>query len=163
VYTCSFAGQDRATVGEGHVPRKSEVPAITFTPPNRGAIWTKLGLSKTQLATLCGVTPRQITHWAQRGYLVAAGEDPQRFNGNAIDMCLLIKQGLDQDVPLGRTVAAARAYLNEELRRQPDAHAIAPPTLADMLEKLKGAGASIEAIIEVVEPLASRSRPEPPG
>ena len=83
--------------------------------------------------------------------------------GNAIDMCLLIKQGLDQDVPLHRAVAAARAYISDELRRQPEAQAIAPPTLVDMLEKLKGAGASVAAIIEVVEPLASRTTPTPPG
>ena len=75
-------------------------------------------------------------------------------------MVLLIKQGLDQGVPLHRAVAAARSYISEELRQQPDAQAIAPPTLVDMLEKLKGAGASIEAIIQVVEPLASRATPD---
>ncbi len=78
-------------------------------------------------------------------------------------MCLLIKQGLDQDIPLHRAVAAARAYINDELRRQPDAQALAPPTLVDMLEKLKGAGASIAAIIDVVEPLASRATPDAAG
>ena len=83
------------------------------------------------------------------------------FNGDAIDMCLLIKQGLDQDIPLHRAVAAARAYISDELRQQPGAHAIVPPTLVDMLEKLKGAGASIEAVIQVVEPLASRAAPAP--
>ena len=78
-------------------------------------------------------------------------------------MCLLIRQGLDQRLPLHRVVTAARAYISEELRHHPDAQAIAPPTLVDMLEKLRGAGASIEAIIEVVEPLASRATPAPPG
>ncbi len=145
------------------MPREQVSPTSSFTPPNRGAVWTKLELSKTQLAKLCGVTPRQVSHWTQRGYLVAAGEDPQRFNGDAIDMCLLIKQGLDQGLSPGRAVVAARAYLGEVLRRQPDAQAIAPPTLVDMLEKLEGAGASIAAIIQVVEPLASRAGPDSPG
>ncbi len=143
--------------------RTSHSPTITFTPPNRGAIWANLELTKAQVAKLCGVTVRQVSHWTNRGYLVAAGQDPERYNGDAIDMCLLIKQGLDQDVPLHRAVAAARAFISEELRQQPDAQAIAPPTLVDMLEKLKGAGASIEAIIEVVEPRASRTTSDPPG
>ena len=134
---------------------------ITLTPPNRGAIWANLDLTKSQVAKLCGVTTRQVSHWTSRGYLLAAGQDPERFNGDTIDMVLLIKQGLDQGVPLHRAVAAARSYISEELRQQPDAQAIAPPTLVDMLEKLKGAGASIEAVIQVVEPLASRAAPAP--
>jgi DNA-binding transcriptional MerR regulator len=145
------------------MPGRRVSPTITFNPPNRGAIWTNLDLTKAQLAKLCGATTRQIGHWTNRGYLAAVRQDPERFNGDAIDMCLLIKQGLDQDLPLHRAVALARAYLNEELRRHPEAQAIAPPTLVDMLEKLKGAGASIEAVIQVVEPLASRGGPDPPG
>ncbi|MDP9374971.1 MAG: hypothetical protein M3Q65_21485 [Chloroflexota bacterium] len=145
------------------MPGQGPAPTITFTPPNRGAIWANLDFTKAQLAKLCGVTTRQVSHWVSRGYLVAAGQEPERFNGHVIDMCLLIKQGLDQDVPLRRAVADARAFISEELRQQPDAQDLAPPTLVDMLEKLKGAGASIEAIIQVVEPLASRATPDPLG
>ena len=72
-------------------------------------------------------------------------------------MCLLIKQGLDQDLPLHRAVAQARAYINDELLRQPVVNVIEPPALVDMLEKLRGAGASIESIIQVVEPLVART------
>jgi hypothetical protein len=154
------AGQFPAREEEGYMTGARSRSPVSLTPPNRGAIWANLALSKSQLAKLCGVTPRQVAHWASRGYLVAAGQDPQRFNGNAIDMCLLIKQGLDQDLPLHRAVAQARAFINDELLRQPVVKVIEPPSLIDMLEKLRGAGASIEAVIQVVEPLALRAGPD---
>ena len=129
-----------------------------FTPPNRGALWSRLALTKSQLAELCGITVRQASHWTSRGYIVAAGREPERYNGDAVDTCVLIKQALDHGIPLGRAVKLTRAYLTEELTRQPGARMIVPPTLLDMREKLRGAEASIEAVLQVVEPLVPRER-----
>ena len=129
---------------------------FTFTPPNRGALWSSLALTKSQLAELCGITVRQASHWTSRGYIVPACREPERYNGNAVDTCVLIKQALDHGLPLGRAVARMRAYLAEEMTRQPGAGAIVPPTLLDMREKLRGAEASITAVLQVVEPLVPR-------
>jgi DNA-binding transcriptional MerR regulator len=129
---------------------------FAFVPPNRGALWSSLALTKTQLAELCGLTTRQISHWTSQGYITAAGREPERYNGNAIDICVLIKQALANGVPLRRAVALARGYITDELIRQPAAQLIVPPTLLDMREKLRGAEASIAAVLEVVEPLVPR-------
>ncbi len=126
---------------------------FTFAPPNRGALWSSLALTKTQLADLCGLTTRQVSHWTSQGYIAASGRNPERYNGDAVDFCVLIKQGLQNGLPLRRAVALARAYSSDELARQPGMAAIVPPSLLDIREKLRGAEASIAAVLQAVEPL----------
>ena len=130
---------------------------FTLTSPNRGALWSTLALTKTQLAELCGLTTRQISHWTSQGYIATSGRNPERYNGDAIDLCVLIKQGLSHGIPLRRSVAQARDYLAREMARQPGMGAIQPPALAEISERLRGAEASIVAVLEVVAPLV------PPG
>ena len=129
---------------------------FTFAPPNRGALWSSLALTKTQLADLCGLTTRQVSHWTSQGYITASGRNPERYNGDAVDFCVLIKQGLQHGLPLRRAVAMARAYSSDELARQPGMVAIVPPSLLDIREKLRGAEASIAAVLQAVEPLVPR-------
>lgn len=126
---------------------------FSLTSPNRGALWSSLALTKTQLAELCGLTTRQISHWTSQGYITASGRNPERYNGDAIDFCVLIKQGLQSGLPLRRSVALARSYIADELARQPGMGAIVPPSLLDIREKLRGAEASIVAVLQAVEPL----------
>ena len=130
---------------------------FTLTPPNRGALWSTLALTKTQLAELCGLTTRQISHWTTQGYITTSGPNPERYGGEAIDLCCLIKQGLSQGIPLRRSVALARDYLAREMVRQPGMGAIQPAALLDIREKLRGATASINAVLEVVTPLVPRN------
>jgi DNA-binding transcriptional MerR regulator len=100
------------------------VKDFTLAPPNRGALWSSLALTKTQLADLCGLTTRQVSHWTSQGYINASGRNPERYNGDAVDFCVLIKQGLQHGLPLRRAVALARAYASDELARQPGMAAI---------------------------------------
>lgn len=136
---------------------------FTLTPPNRGALWSSLQLTKTQLAELCGLTTRQISHWTSQGYIAASGRNPERYNGDAIDLCVLIKQGLLNGLPLKRSVARARAFITDELVNQPGMARIEPPALADIRDKLRGAEASIIAVLQVVEPLVPRAIHEEPA
>lgn len=129
---------------------------FTLTPPNRGALWSTLALTKTQLAELCGLTTRQISHWTGQGYITTSGRNPERYSGEAIDLCILIKQGLNHGIPLRRSVAQARDYLAREMARQPGMAAIQPPALLEIRERLRGAEASILAVLEVVSPLVPR-------
>ena len=124
-----------------------------FTPPDRGALWVALALTKTQLAALCGLTVRQVGHWTARGYLPTAPAHAERYNGNAIDMALLIKQGLEQGLPLRQAVAAARAHLGEELARQPGLGALDGATLAALEAELGQAEAAVAAVRRAVRPL----------
>jgi hypothetical protein len=54
-------------------------------------------------------------------------------------------------------VAQARDYLAREMARQPGMGAIQPPALLEIRERLRGAEASITAVLEVVSPLVPLS------
>ncbi len=126
--------------------------SFEFEPINRGALWTRLNLTAAQLAALCDLTTRQVGYWAQKGYLPCSPQNPDRFNGDAVDMCLLIKQGLSSGVGLSQAVRLAQAYLTDELRVQPQIANFAPPALADMHEKLVGVSATVRLLLELIEP-----------
>lgn len=130
---------------------------FTFSPPNRGALWSMLALTKTQLAELCELTTRQVSHWTTQGYISTSGRNPERYNGDAVDLCILIKQGLSNGVPLKRSVRMAREYIAGELQQQPEMRVIEPPALIDIREKLRGAEASIETVLQVVDALIPRA------
>jgi DNA-binding transcriptional MerR regulator len=136
---------------------------FTFSPPNRGALWASLALTKTQLAELCGLTTRQVSHWTLQRYITTSGRNPERYNGEAVDMCILIKQSLSHGIPLRRSVNMARAYIAGEMARQPGMSSIEPPALLEIREKLRGAEASISAVLEVVAPLVPVRIEHPAG
>ena len=130
---------------------------FAFVPPNRGALWSMLALTKTQLAELCGLTTRQVSHWTTQGYIRTSGRNPERYNGEAVDLCVLIKQGLLNGIPLRRSVALAREHIAAELARQPGMRAIEPPALLEIRDRLRGAEAAITSVLEVVTPLVPAS------
>src|SRR3712207_4449045 len=100
--------------------------------PDRGALWLDLALTNTQLARLCDLTTRQIIHWTNQGYIVPSRERPVRYNGQAIDLCVLIKQGLDHGMPLKRAVAAAQRQLSADGACQHAVAPVEPPTLNEL-------------------------------
>lgn len=93
-----------------------------------------------------------------QGYLTAAASTPGRYNGDALDVCVLIKQALDAGLSLQRAVALARAYLTAETLAQPDARTIPPTVLPAVAEHLRAAEASLAAVRQVVEALAPPER-----
>src|SRR5437016_10765988 len=109
---------------------------LPFIPPDRGALWVALALTKTQLAALCGLTVRQVGYWTAAGYLPTAPAHAERYNGNAIDLAVLIKQGLERGLPLRRAVALAREHLAAELARQPGLGALDPAALGALEAEL---------------------------
>lgn len=135
---------------------------FTFAPPNRGALWSMLALTKTQLAEICGLTTRQVSHWTTQGYIVTSGRVEDRYSGEAVDLCILIKQGLSGGMPLRRSVRMAREYLAAEMAQQPGMRAIEPPALLDMREELRGAQSSINKVLQAVSALVPPdAMPEP--
>lgn len=127
-----------------------------LTPPNRSALWSSLALTKAQLAELCGVTTRQVSHWTLRGYLTTSSHHPDRYSGEAIDLCVLVKQGLGQGLPLRRAVGQARAFLASAQEHRPALGAIEPMALAEIYTRLRGAQGAVSAVLQVVEPLVPR-------
>ena len=128
--------------------------AYPFTPPNRAALWASLALTETQVATLCGLSQRRIKRWAQRGYLPRSPRGPRCYSGAAVDMALLIKQGLGRGLLLGQAVEQARAYLAAERSRQPDLHALDAEALAMIATQIAQANAAARQVLEFIAPLA---------
>ena len=130
-------------------------------PPNRAALWASLALTETQVATLCGLSQRRIKRWAQRGYLPRSPRAPGRYSGAAVDMALLIKQGLGAGLLLGQSVEQARAYLAAERTRQPDLHTLDPAALAMVATRIAQANAAARQVLDVVAPLAPQREASP--
>jgi hypothetical protein len=128
-----------------------------LTPPNRGALWLTLALTKTQLADLCGLTTRQIGYWTQRGYLSTSPSHPDRYNGNAVDLCILIKQGLEQGLTFQRALSHARRVLTQEVTGQRGLDSLDAQQLQMIHELLGSAVASMSLVLQSVEPLTARS------
>lgn len=133
-----------------------------FEQPDLAEVWARLALTATQLSRLTGVSRRQVEWWRQRGYLTPSPEQPDRFNGDAVTLALLIKQGLDSGLPLRRSYELARDHLAEILARgaatvarpgeHPDASA-----LLDLEQKLIATHNTIGLVLEAVAPLAKRA------
>ncbi len=122
----------------------------SLEPPDRGALWLSLALNRAQLAELCGVSERQVRDWTKWGYLTTRpGSD--RYNGNAVDLCLLIKQRLDQGLSLRWAVVWARQFLAGESARQPGLATLGPEALLEVHERLVAAQADVASVREVVE------------
>ena len=147
----------------GGAEREGAMRDFTFSPPDRGALWPMLALTKAQLAELCDLTTRQVRYWASRGYIATSGRSPGRYGGDAVDLCVLIKQGLDNGVPLRRAVRLAREYLAAELRGQPGLRAIRPPAVLAIREELRMAGAAIASVRQVADALVPPGAEAPPG
>ena len=126
-----------------------------LSPPNRGALWLNLALTKTQLAELCGLTTRQVGYWTQRGYLTTSPSHPDRYNGNAVDLCVLIKQGLDQGLTFQRALGHARRVLTEEVTGQRGLDSLDAQQLQMIREMLGSAVASMSMVLQSVEPLTA--------
>ena len=132
--------------------------SVLLTSPNRTALWSSLALSKAQLAELCGLTTRQISHWTMRGYIKTAGPHPDRYNGDAIDLCVLIKQGLTNGLSLRQAVTRAHTFINDEQSQRPAISGIEPAMLADIRSRLEVADESLQSVLAVVRPLVPRER-----
>lgn len=122
--------------------------------PDRGALWARLALTETQLAELTGLTFRQVSHWRKRGYLMVATEHPDRFSGDAVDLCVLLKQARQAGVPVHRAVDLARAYIAAELAGQLDPEGYATASLTAVATDLHAAQRAIAETLAVLDQVA---------
>ena len=128
-----------------------------FEPLQRGVIWAKLSLTAGQVAELAGVSQRQVTYGKRRGFLVAAGTNPERLNGTDVDLCVLMKQPLNAGIPLRRAVDMAHDYLQDELMQQAGLPNFSAEELTDVREKLVGASSSIDLVLSIFDQLADEA------
>ena len=135
--------------------------AYPFTPPNRAALWASLALTQTQVAALSGLSVRQVRHWTAQGYLPRSTRDPERYSADAIDMAILIKQGVRQGLLLREAVEHARDHLAAERTRQPDLHTLDPEALAMIATHIAQANAAARQVLDVVAPLTPQREASP--
>jgi DNA-binding transcriptional MerR regulator len=119
--------------------------------PDRGVLWTQLALTHTQVAALSGVSVRQVTYWTMQGYIVPVPGREDRYNGDAVDLCVLIKQALRAGIPLGQAVPLAQAYVAGELTDQLVHGGADPASLAGVVTALREAQASVEATLAALD------------
>ena len=96
---------------DGSRRSRRRVTDFRFEEPNLSQVWAKLALTATQLSKLTGVSRRQVEWWRRRGYLTPSPEAPDRFNGDAVTLVMLIKQAIDSGIPLHRAYQLATNHL----------------------------------------------------
>jgi DNA-binding transcriptional MerR regulator len=148
--------------------RRGRYPdGFRFEGVNLTALWARLALTATQLSRLTGVSRRQVEWWRRRGYLTPSPDDPDRFNGDAVTLTILIKQGIDAGIPLARAYDLATSHLARTLSagvsqmagtpagEQPDESA-----LLDLEQKLLAAYNTIGLVLKAIEPLTTQVEKE---
>lgn len=119
-------------------------------------MWAGLGLTIRQAAAVTGVSPRQIQHWLDRGYLPVSIKGNRRISGNGLDLISLIHQARISGIPLRRSVHLAQEYL-ASLQTDPLGHMdIGRETLSDFEEKLTAAVSAVDAVRSVMHKLQER-------
>lgn len=138
---------------------QEEAPSILdfhFRPPDRGRLWADLALTIRQASALTGVSPRQIQHWLDRGYLPVSIKGNRRISGNALDLITLIHQARMAGMPLRRAVTLSRDFLASTYVDPLSQVDLEREALADLREKLGASIQAIEAVRTVMEDLESR-------
>jgi len=146
--------------------RRGAVQSFQFQDVNLPLLWARLTLTATQLSKLTGVSRRQVEWWRRRGYLTPSPEAPDRFNGDAVTLVMLIKQAIDSGVPLHRAYQFATNHLAMRLSdgvsqatsgpgERPDETA-----LLDLEQKLLAAYNTIGLVLKAIEPLANQVESE---
>jgi hypothetical protein len=95
-----------------------------------------LAFSLNQAAALCGVAVRQLTEWADWGYVRASGAgDNRRFDRHALRQILnlrdSVRQGPPADSNARRSVRRTRLHGLETSSRRPEEFAVPPFPLND--------------------------------
>ena len=157
----------RAATEQGTTPQAAPKGAqgdrhepIQFTSPDRGAMWMRLSLNASQVAALCGVTLRQVIHWADRGYLPRSPHDSGAFTGQAVDMCMLIKEARASGISHSRAAEQARQFLANELQREGGSPRVGAPDLTTIAGRLREIEANAHGLLELIEPHIQRNNGE---
>ncbi len=149
----------KAATEQGGAPRTATAAAqearhepIQFTSPDRGAMWMRLSLNASQVAALCGVTLRQVIHWADRGYLPRASQDSGSFTGQAVDMCMLIKEARTRGISHARAAEQARVFLADELQRDGGTAHVGGPDLATITGRIREIEREAHDLLQQLDP-----------
>ena len=91
-----------------------------------------------------------------------SSSDPERYNGDAIDQCMLIKQALEQGMSPRRAAPLVHAYLANQVALEPGLAALEQTTLRELDAHLMQAEALLTAVRQAVAPYLPRHLPDEP-
>jgi DNA-binding transcriptional MerR regulator len=131
--------------------RPTSILEFELRPPNRGQMWSNLALTIRQAAAVTGVSPRQIQHWLDRGYLVPSVKGTRRISGNALDLICLIHQARLAGIPLRRAVPLAEEFLAEVMSDPLAQMDIGQEVITDLENKIRAARVAIDEVGQVLE------------
>ncbi|CAA9557750.1 MAG: hypothetical protein AVDCRST_MAG18-820 [uncultured Thermomicrobiales bacterium] len=157
----------KSATTEGAAPRGAAAvadggarEAVSFTLPDRGAMWMRLALNASQVAVLCGVTLRQVIHWADRGYLPRSGGDTGAFTGQAVDMCMLIKEARTRGISHARAAEQARRFLADELQSDGGVPRVGAPDLSAITGQIREIERNAHTLLAQLDPRMSKDDAE---
>jgi len=143
--------------------RRASPRDFAFQDLNLSQVWARLALTATQLSQLTGVSRRQVEWWRRRGYLPPSPEAPDRFNGDAVTLAMLMKQAVDGGVPLARAYELATEHLATQLAEGVDQATATGPgessdasALLDIEQKLLATRNTIGLVLDVMAPLSKK-------
>jgi len=112
-------------------------------------VLSRLALSATEAARVCGVTVRQLTYWTDKGIVGTAAGESRSYGLGSLRKALLIRQAMETGQALEKAVAAVDARLAQKARDRAEADARPAEALREALERrLEGLGRQIEALRE---------------
>lgn len=112
-------------------------------------VLSRLALSATEAARVCGVTVRQLTYWTDKGIVGTAAGESRSYGLGSLRKALLIRQAMETGQALAKAVAAVDARLAQKARDRAEADARPAEALREALERrLEGLGRQIEALRE---------------
>lgn len=115
-------------------------------------MWMRLSLNASQVAALCGVTLRQVIHWADRGYLPRSSGDTGAFTGQAVDMCMLIKEARTRGISHARAAEQARRFLANELHGDGGTPRVGAPDLSAIANQIREIERSAQTLLAQIDP-----------
>ena len=85
---------------------------------------------------------------------MAAETRPERYNGTAVDTCMLMKQALIRGLTARESAARVRTYLANEARRRSGMGTFTPASRRQLRDELRTFQAALAAALRMVEALA---------
>jgi hypothetical protein len=138
--------EPEASIEREHAPGKVDEP-IDLGSVDRGLMWSRLALTQTQLAELVGLSPRQVSRWVQNGLLVPSSHNADRFNGDAVEVAILMQRAVAHGYRPRRAAQLARLALARQMGREGQ---FAVPTPDDVREKLIAAQTAIAVALDIL-------------
>jgi DNA-binding transcriptional MerR regulator len=85
-------------------------PAGLLEPIDLAAHLDKVELYLGQVCRIAGISKMQLDYWTNKAQIPTKGKKQRRYDADALETVMLIKQARDKGLNLGAAIAAARQF-----------------------------------------------------